>query len=195
MNNILDFIHLSEKLKTEKRNGFTSSNKKESVADHCWRVSLMVILLGSYLDGKINTEKCLKLAIIHDLAEIITGDTPYFVYKHNKKMQQEKHINELTAMKKLVKDLPTEIKNEILDLWNEFESCSSNEAKFVLALDKLEAQIQHNESDASNWSEDDIKYAPTLLDPYCFFDSFLEEFKTLVQNESKIKIDEIIKQN
>lgn len=82
-----------------------------------------------------------------------------------------------------------------MDLWNEFENFTSNEAKFVLALDKMEAQIQHNETDLLNWNEYDVKYAPTLLDPYCCFDSFLKEFKIVVQKESKEKIKEIIKQN
>ncbi len=43
-NALLKFIHLSEGLKNELRNGFTSTEKRESVAEHTWRVSLMIRL-------------------------------------------------------------------------------------------------------------------------------------------------------
>ncbi len=188
MADLLEFIHLSERLKIENRNGRTSQGNHESVADHCWRVALMVIILGPSLDKKINIEKALKLAIIHDLAEIITGDSPYFHYLENDNNLKEKHINEAKALESLVSKLPKNLRNEISDLWHEFEEKSSNEALFIHALDKMEAQIQHNEASFQNWNEYDIKYAPTLLDKYCQFDVSLNEFKTLVQAESKKKI-------
>ena len=190
MKNLLAFIHLAEKLKTEKRNGHTSNDSPESVADHCWRVALMVILIGPSLNNKIDIEKALKLAVIHDLAEIITGDASYFLFFDNEKLKKEKHINEKKAIELLVEKLPKIQKNEILSLWNEFEESITSEAKFVLALDKMEAQIQHNETLFKNWTDNDVKYAPTLLDKYCSFDSFLEEFKLTVQEESNKKIKE-----
>lgn len=186
--NLLAFIHLAEKLKTEKRNGHTSNGNPESVADHCWRVSLMVMLFGSSLDNKIDMEKALKLSIIHDLAEIITGDASYFLFFDNEKLREEKHINEKKAITLLAEKLPKKQADEILSLWNEFEESATSEAKFVLAIDKMEAQIQHNEAPFKNWTDYDIKYAPTLLDKYCNFDSFLENFKLIVQEESKSKI-------
>ena len=97
-------------------------------------------------------------------------------------------FNEKKAIKLLIEKLPKIPKNEILNLWNEFEENITPEAKFVLALDKMEAQIQHNETSFKNWADNDIKYAPTLLDKYCKFDSFLEKFKLIVQEESNKKI-------
>lgn len=189
MNNILKFIHLAEKLKVEKRNSHNSHGIQESVADHCWRVALMVILLNSSLDKKINVEKALKLALVHDLAEIITGDSPYFLYYENEKRKKEKHIQEAKAIKLLVAKLPSKQRKEITNLWYEFEEKSSYEAQFIHALDKMEAQVQHNEADFKYWNDFDIKYASTLLDSYCDFDSFLKKFKSLIQYESKTKMN------
>ncbi|WP_194848402.1 HD domain-containing protein [Candidatus Neptunochlamydia vexilliferae] len=185
---ILSFVHLAEKLKIEHRNGHTSEDTNESVADHCWRVGLMVILLSPYLDKKIGLEKTIKMALIHDLAEIITGDSPYFLYEGNQVMAQEKHEKEYAAMKSLIGELPADVGKEIIDLWSEFEEQSSYEARFVLALDKMEAQIQHNEAPIHNWNDYDLEYADTLLDKYCDFDNFLSTFKKLVQEESLNKI-------
>jgi len=191
MDNLLEFIHLAEKLKIEKRNGCTSEDQHESVADHCWRVSLMVLILGPMLEHKINIEKSLKLAIIHDLAEIITGDSSYFIFLESKEKREEKYNSERQAILFLTKKLPITLRNELIDLWDEFENNESNESKFILALDRMEAQIQHNEAKSSKWSSHDIQHAPTLLDKYCLFDAFLREFKHLIQEESNAKIEEI----
>jgi len=63
LENILKFIHQSEKLKNELRHSWTSSGRQESVAEHCWRTSLMIILLAPKLEESINLEKALKMAI------------------------------------------------------------------------------------------------------------------------------------
>ena len=87
---LLKFIHTAEGLKNELRNGHTSKNKRESVAEHTWRISLMALMCSRFLDHKISVEKALKIAIVHDLAELLTGDKPYFVYEENASLQQKK---------------------------------------------------------------------------------------------------------
>jgi putative hydrolase of HD superfamily len=187
-NALLKFLHLSEGLKNELRNGRTSTEKKESVAEHTWRVSLMVFMFSRFLDQKICVEKALKIAIVHDLAELITGDKPYFVYEGHQANKQDKFEQELNAMKHLQSLLPESIGTEFLELWKEYEQGETYEAKFVKAIDKIEAQIQHNEMSYTYWNDYDRKYASTRLDKYCNFDSFLTKVKTLVQEESLQKI-------
>lgn len=41
--------------------------------------------------------------------------------------------------------------DEIFNLWIEFENKQTFEAKVANALDKLEAQLQHNEADICTW--------------------------------------------
>ena len=48
-------------------------------------------------------------------------------------------------MGKIKNSLPEEVGKELFDLWQEYEMGQTYEAKFVQALDKMEAQIQHNE--------------------------------------------------
>lgn len=186
---LLDFFHLSEGLKNELRNGYTSRDKKESVADHTWRVSLMVILLSRFLDQEISLEKALKMAIIHDLAEIITGDEPYFLCEGIEQLQNKKFQKELLAMQHIKNLLPESIGIELVQLWREYEEGETIEAKFVKAVDKIEAQIQHNEMCYSHWNDHDRKFASNRLDKYCVFDSFLVKLKTLVQEESMQKMN------
>lgn len=48
-----------------------STGKTESIADHMYRMSIMVQLIQ---DSRINKDKCIKMALVHDMAETITGD-------------------------------------------------------------------------------------------------------------------------
>lgn len=185
---ILDFIHFSEKLKNELRNGRTSEDKKESVAEHSWRVALILILTAPYLDKDIDLKKALKMAVLHDIAEAITGDAPYFAHEFSSKAQEKKRKNELSAINEIKSMLPEPLGSEMFDLWKDYEEANSYEARLVKALDKMEAQIQHNEMNFKHWNEHDLKHAPSRLDKYCKIDSFLVKLKNLIQKESAEKI-------
>lgn len=187
---LLKFIHIAERLKNELRHGRTSSDKHESVAEHSWRMCLMVILFSKFIDKDISLERVLKMAIIHDLPEALTGDKPYFVFEGKPDSQSAKHEEELAAMRTLTDLLPKEIGDELLNLWEEYEQGLTYEAKLVKSIDKIEAQIQHNEMSFANWNEHDLKHASTRLDRYCEFDSFLLKIKEIVQSESLTKINQ-----
>ncbi len=187
-NSLIRFIHFSEGLKKELRNGYTSNEKRESVAEHTWRVSLMVMVLSKFLDNEICLEKALKISIVHDLAEIITGDQPYFEHEGQPALEEAKGKKELRAMEHIKGLLPEVVGDELFQLWKEYEDGVSPEAKFVKAIDKIEAQVQHNEMNYQHWNDHDRKHASTRLDNYCSFDSFLVRIKNLVQEESQQKI-------
>jgi len=71
---IIDFIHQTGRLKQIYRFSEEPKMPKESVADHCWRLALMVAIFSDELALKIDVAKALKIALVHDIAESITGD-------------------------------------------------------------------------------------------------------------------------
>lgn len=137
---IFDFLHLMKDLKTTKR--FKDSPKMprptESVSDHTWRLVLMVMLFVDELDLKIDELKAMKIAIVHDITETITDDVDYSLICQGKVTKEEKHKQEVEAIKKIRSMLPKKIGKEIYDLWLEYENKTSQEAKFIKALDKME---------------------------------------------------------
>ena len=76
-----------------------------------------------------------------------------------------------------------------MELWKDFEAGESYEAKFVKAIDKMEAQIQHNEMSFLYWNDHDKKHALSYLNESCAFDSFLIKIKDLIQKESSQKME------
>lgn len=175
--NIKHFLCQAERLKCILRHSWTSSGRQESVAEHVWRTSLMAILLEPFLQKQIDLYKVLKMIIIHDLAEIETGDTPTFL------LDAEKNAKETAAMESIKRLLNNKTGNEIFNLWKEFNEAETNEARFALALDKLEANLQHNESDVRTWTQDD-KDQVFKIDEISAFDPILQELNNWIKREA-----------
>ncbi|KAK9188515.1 hypothetical protein WN944_019918 [Citrus x changshan-huyou] len=65
----IDFLTLCHSLKTTKRKGWINHGIKgpESIADHMYRMALMALIAGD-IPG-VDRERCIKIAIVHDIAE------------------------------------------------------------------------------------------------------------------------------
>ena len=76
---------------------------------------------------------------------------------------------------------------EIYELFHEFETKETYEAKVANALDKLEVQLQHNHADFSTWEpiEYDMCY---MMDKHVLFDETLFELKRQIENEAEKKM-------
>lgn len=177
----LDFCHQTEGLKKLLRHSWLSDGRQESVAEHSWRISLMVMVLGSSF--KVDIGRAIKMALIHDLAEVYAGDSWAF-----QGGQKNKHQLEEAGLAKIVAKLPLGVKKEIRLLWQEYELCQSEEAKLVKALDKLEALIQHNESSVKTWDEREYAFNFYYGNEHCEDNPLLKSLRKLVKEETRRKI-------
>ena len=67
LSGILNCLHQSEGLKRELRHSWLSNGRRESVAEHTWRMALMAIVLHKEVDSNIDISHTLKMIIVHDL--------------------------------------------------------------------------------------------------------------------------------
>jgi putative hydrolase of HD superfamily len=147
----IDFLTLTRSLKTTKRTGWVMSGVQnpESIADHMYRMSLMA-MIASFSNESLDTNRCIKLALIHDLAEAKVGD----ITPHCGVSDEEKYKLELGTMEQIQSMLgPMLGGDEILDLWKEYEEGSTTEAKLLKDLDKIEMILQAQEYEAEGSSE------------------------------------------
>src|SRR5690606_22690165 len=122
----------------------------ESISDHMYRMSLISLLLSS--DEGVDASKCMKLALVHDMAELIVGDiTPL-----DNVPKAEKNRREKETMKHLQGLLPEAAGQLLWDLWNEYEDGETKEALFVKDVDKFELLLQMVEYERSH-PEKDLK--------------------------------------
>lgn len=184
---ILKFLHEAEGLKRELRHSWLSDGRQESVAEHTWRMALMALVLQKEVDESIDLSHVLKMIIVHDLGEVYAGD--YQVY--GKEVPANKHELESESLNKLLSTLPTYTKEEIYSLWDEFEHRETKEAKFAVALDKLEVLIQHNEADLSTYLAGEGEYNLTYADDKMEHSEVLKVFRELVRQETKKKIEAV----
>jgi len=118
------------KIKDLKRQGWVRREvtNPESVADHSFGVALLALIL---CPKELDKQKCLEFAIIHDLAEIITGD----ITPGDKIPADIKYAKEAAAIKQISEELEAP---EIEQLFLEFEKQDTPEAKFIKKMDRLD---------------------------------------------------------
>ena len=142
MQGIMKFLQTAEKLKSEKRKTLLSDNEWESVASHTWMMGLLAVLFLDKSVHRLDGEKVFKMIVVHDLAEAETGDIAMGKTFQNRALDLEKKEKEQASMNGLLDSMPDENRQEIMDLWQEFEKDETREARFVKALDKLESYFQ-----------------------------------------------------
>ena len=180
---IIEFLQSAEKLKDTLRSGITSKGRAESTAEHTWRLCLMVMLFEDEI-GEVNFSHLLKLCIIHDLGEAISGDIPAIHQDPN----DDKSGRERQDLITLCSPLPTNMRDEIVALWDEYDCARTVEAKMAKGFDKLETVLQHLIGE----NADDFDYQFNLTYGLKNTDIFplLKQIRELVDNSTSQKIEQ-----
>ncbi len=188
IDSIMSFMGLMEKLKNELRHSWTSSGRQESVAEHSWRLSLLLLVIHPNLEQPVNLLHALKMAIIHDCVEALAGDIPVFdliteADHANKQAREEAAIEHIATL------IGPPIGGDIHRLWLEFEARETPEAKLVFALDKLECKIQHNEADISTWNEHERALSIDWQNDLYDFDQTILALRDHIHSTSQKKVN------
>ncbi|GAU21468.1 hypothetical protein TSUD_241910 [Trifolium subterraneum] len=140
---VIDFLTLCHRLKTTKRKGWVNHGIKgaESIADHMYRMALMALIADDplelfVLNSSFPLYRCIKIALVHDIAE---GDiTPSDgVPKAEKSRMEQEALNEMCEV--LGGGMRAD---EIQELWSEYENNSSLEANVVKDFDKMYLKVE-----------------------------------------------------
>jgi len=141
---MIDTLIELQRLKRLDRTGWSLRglpNGTESVAAHSFGVSVTAMLLADELAGKgveLNLDRLLRMALLHDWAEARVGDMPrtgtaYFGAEARKKAEG-------AAFADIVSSLGGG--NQYQELYHEYESRLSLEARLVKASDVIDLLIQ-----------------------------------------------------
>lgn len=178
----LEILHVAERLKDTPRHCTTSHGRRESVAEHSWRITLMAMLLREEFPA-LDREKLLCMCLIHDLGECFTGDIPAF------RKTEEDRKREEALLDDWVGSLPAPLSGELAALYREMEAQQTPEAKLYKALDKLEAVIQHNESPISTWEENEYELNKTYAFDAVAFSPWLTALRREILADTLEKIE------
>lgn len=178
----LDVLSVAEKLKCNTRHSWTSSGRRESVAEHSWRLALMALLMRDEFP-ELNMDKVIRMCLIHDLGEAFTGDIPSFEKTKEDEEKEDRIFSEWLCT------LPEPYGTEFSALWKEMEERSTGEAKLYKAMDNLEAVIQHNEADISTWLPLEYDLQFTYGADKVGFSPYLQQLKAEIDSVTRAKIE------
>jgi len=151
----INFIKEIDKIKyIQRKTKLFNSDRNENDAEHSWHLAVMAIVLAEHSDVPLDILKVLKMVLIHDIVEIDAGDT--FIYdttkSHSNTEEERRAANRIFGM------LPKQQAEELISVWEEFESGQSNEAKFARSMDRLEPLLQNVSNKGGTWAEFGVDY-------------------------------------
>ena len=185
---LIDALTVAERLKDTMRHCYTKNGRRESVAEHCWMMTLAAFWMKDEFP-EADMDRVLKMCLIHDLGEAFTGDVPAFE-KTASNEQEEKRL-----LYGWVASLPGDIAKEMLSLYDEMEKRETLEAKIYKAVDGLEAVIQHNISDISTWLPLEYELNMTYAEDKVAFSEYLRALREEIRKDTLAKIDAAERRN
>lgn len=180
---VLEILHVAERLKCNTRHCDTSTGRRESVAEHSWRLCLFAMLLEQEPEFRsLDTDRVLRMCLIHDLGEAFTGDIPAF----SKSAQDEGR--EQALYEDWIAQFPPANRAQFQALLAEMTALATPEAKLYKALDKLEAVIQHNEASLDSWLPLEYDLQRTYGQEAVQFSPYLRVLKAEIDRWTEEKI-------
>ncbi len=153
---LVEFWSQALRLKNEPRRGWLQSlhvRKIESVADHSFGVAILALFEAERRGFDVG--HVLKLALVHDLEEAITGDlTP----KDKRRLSlRGVSSRKKRARQKILTVLPISQKTGLEEAWSELDVGRTREARLVKSLDKLEMALQASVYESKGADAEKIK--------------------------------------
>ncbi|KAK5991344.1 5'-deoxynucleotidase hdd1 [Cladobotryum mycophilum] len=141
----IPFFHMLGRLKTTKREGWRrfGIDRGESISDHMYRMSLISMFAPSTLAKQLDLPKCMKMCLIHDMAELLVGDiTPVDGVPKPEKSRRETETMDFLTKNLLRGVAGGETGGEIRAIWQEYEDSKTLDSHYVHDIDKIELLLQ-----------------------------------------------------
>lgn len=178
---LLAVLRTAARLKDTTRHCCTPRHRRESVAEHSWRLALMAYLMRDEFP-ELDMDKVVRMCLIHDLGECFTGDIPSFEKTAADTAKEDGLLAQWVAA------LPQPYCRDMAALYAEMDALETPEAKLYKALDKLEAVISHNESPLDTWLPLEYQLNLTYADDNVAFSPYLTELRQAIRQETEEKV-------
>ena len=123
--------------------------RNENDAEHAWHMAIMAYLLREYANEPVDIAKVMLMCLIHDIVEIDAGDT----YAYDEENLKTQKAREDAAKERIFSLLPDDQKEELTQLFDEFEEYETAESRFAHAMDNFQPLILNNSNGGSDWKE------------------------------------------
>lgn len=128
----------------------SGQGRNENDAEHAWHMAIMAYLLREYANEPVDIGRVMLMCLIHDIVEIDAGDT------YDAEGLKTQKAREDAAKERIFSLLPEDQKQELLQIFDEFEAFQTPEAKFARAMDNLQPLLLNNSNDGGDWKEHEV---------------------------------------
>jgi len=185
LDELIEFVKFTHKFQQVKRVVYaTGENRLENDAEHCFQIAMVGWYLIEKEKLKLDLNKVIKYALVHDLVEVYAGDISAF----DNNSRKNKAANEKKAYKTLVRKFPKyySLKTLIIN----YEIQADAESRFIYALDKLIVPINIYLDGGRSWKKEGVtldmiienKTKKIAVDPF-LLDYLNELIKLLKENK------------
>lgn len=152
----LRFLIEADRLKTVVRGSrIADGSRRENAAEHSWHLALFAMVLSEWAAESVAISRVVQMLVLHDLVEVDCGDTPLF----DAEAAAGQSEREAAAARRLFGLLPATQARDLLDLWLEFETGHSADARFAKALDRLQPILLNHLVGGGTWTDYDVDVA------------------------------------
>ena len=139
------FFAMLYRMKNIRRWALMRNTRSENICEHSHEVAViahaLALITNRHYGGQVDANKCVMLAVYHDVPEILTGDMPTPVKYYNPAIREAYKQVEISACEKLLGMLPEDLKTDYQALICPQDEVSE-EMRLVKAADKLSALIK-----------------------------------------------------
>lgn len=144
----LRFLVEIDRLKSVlRRTLLTDGSRRENSAEHSWHIALMAVLLAEHAPDGTDLDRAVRMLLVHDLVEIDAGDT----FAYDASGNDTRAAREQAAADRIFGLLPPDQAAELRALWDEFEAGLTPEARFAVAIDRLQPLMQNVMAGGGTW--------------------------------------------
>ena len=149
---LLDFMGVAERLKCNMRHSRTAENRRESVAEHTYRLCVFAWLVKEEFPD-CDMDKVMRMSLFHDLGEAVTGDIPAFVKTDSDREVEESAISNVTVM------LPERERKELDALFDELEKADDFDMAVHDLIKKYATEHQRIVFNGNGYSDEWVEEA------------------------------------
>ncbi|GFI65564.1 hypothetical protein IMSAG185_01163 [Lachnospiraceae bacterium] len=132
-----------------RRTMLIDKRRRENDAEHSWHIAVMAMLFGEYASEPVDLGRAVQMCVVHDLVEIIAGDT----FAYDVEGNADKEEREKAAADQLFAELPEDQGQMIRSLWEEFDAMETADARYAACMDRLQPFLHNTLTDGHTWVE------------------------------------------
>lgn len=144
------FLLEVDRLKTVIRgNRVADASRKENTAEHSWHLALFATVLAEWAAEQVDINRVVQMLLLHDIVEIDAGDTPIY-----EQTEDADHVQgERAAANRIFGLLPNDQAEQFKQLWEEFETAETADARFAKAVDRLQPILLNHVVGGGTWTD------------------------------------------